>query len=56
MQDNDIGVVGGEIIGAALKQNRSLKHLKISENDLYNEGAEFILQTAYNLEYLDLGK
>lgn len=49
-------MAGGEIIGAALKQNKTLKHLKLSENDLKTEGAEFIIRNSYNLEELDLGK
>lgn len=56
LQDNDITMAGGEIIGAALKQNRTLKHLKIAENDLKTEGAEFIIRNSFNLEELDLGK
>jgi Ran GTPase-activating protein (RanGAP) involved in mRNA processing and transport len=49
-------VTGGEIIGTALKQNRTLKNLTIAENDLKLSGAEFILRSAMNLESLDLGK
>lgn len=49
-------MAGGEIIGAALKQNKTLKHLKIAENDLKTEGAEFIIKNSQNLEVLDLGK
>ena len=49
-------MAGGEIIGAALKQNKTLKLLKLAENDLKTEGAEFIIRNSYNLEELDLGK
>jgi Ran GTPase-activating protein (RanGAP) involved in mRNA processing and transport len=43
-------------LGAAIKQNKTLKNLKIAENDLKTEGAEFILKNAHNIEVLDLGK
>ena len=56
LQDNDLGAIGGELIGAALKQNKTLKHLKISENELKSEGAEHILKAGGALESLDLGK
>ena len=56
LQDNDLGQVGGELIGAALKQNKTLKHLKLAENELKSEGAEHILKSATRLESLDLGK
>jgi hypothetical protein len=33
-----------------------LKHLKIAENNLKTEGAEFIIKNSLNLESLDIGK
>jgi hypothetical protein len=37
---------GGEIIGTALKQNKVLRSLKISENELRTEGCEFIIKNS----------
>lgn len=40
LQDNDIGVKGADIISQALKQNKSLAHLKIAENNIQTEGRQ----------------
>jgi len=56
LQDNDLGSIGGELIGAALRQNKIIKHLKVSENDLKSEGAEHILKAGLNLQSLDIGR
>ena len=56
LDDNDIGANGGECFGIALTQNATIKHLKISENELRTEGAVFIIKNAGKLESLDLSK
>ena len=56
LQDNDLGSISGELIGAGLGQNQTLRSLKISENYLQSEGAEEILNNGKYLEALDLGK
>lgn len=56
INDNDFSTDGGECIGVALSQNEELKVLKISENDLKSEGAIPIINSAGNLEVLNLAK
>ena len=51
-----MGTEGAEIIGTAIRSNNQIKHLKIAENNLKTEGAEFILKNSLNLESLDIGK
>lgn len=38
MQDNDVGVKGADVISQSLKQNKSLAHLKLAENNIQTEG------------------
>ena len=56
INDNDFGPDGGECIGVALSQNESLRVLKIAENDLKDDGAIPIIDSAGNLETLNLAK
>ena len=56
MQDNDIGYRGADIISQALKQNKSLKTLKISQNKIQTEGAEQIIKSNFSLENFDIGR
>lgn len=58
-----LGCQGGELLGAAIKTNKILKQLSVSENNLKNDGAAFIvniffikIKNAYNLELLNLSK
>lgn len=54
LQDNDIGFRGADIIAQALKQNKSLRVLKISQNKLNTEGAEFLIKSNFSLEDFDI--
>lgn len=56
LEDNDIGINGAEIISIPLKKNKQLRELKIAENLIKTEGAEYILLNGLNLVALDLGK
>ena len=56
INDNDFGPDGGECIGVALSQNDTLKVLKVSENELKDDGAIPIIDSAHNLETLSLAK
>ena len=56
LEDNDIGINGAEILSIPLKKNKQLKYLKISENLIKTEGAEYLLINALNLVSLDIGK
>lgn len=56
VNDNDFGADGGECIGVALSQNDTLRSLKIAENNLRSEGAIPIINSASNLEVLNLAK
>lgn len=56
INDCNVCAEGGEAIGMALAQNHKLKQLKLTENDLYSEGAVQVIQHGQNLEVLTLGK
>jgi len=56
VNDNDLGPDGGECVGIALSQNTTLRHLKISENDLKSEGAMPIIKSGQNLKSLSIAK
>lgn len=56
LEDNDIGINGAEIISIPLKKNKQLRELKLAENLIKTEGAEYILLNGLNLVALDLGK
>ena len=56
INDNDLGPDGGECIGIALSQNKTLKNLKIAENDLKSEGAIPIIKSGIYLNQISLAK